>query len=101
MEFEMPKVPAGSGKHPVALVVVSANDLAASSAFYAKLFGWQVQPMSPELAGVVAPGGPTAALRANVPAGFPDMVPYIGVPDVNAMLKQVVAAGGAIERAAW
>src|SRR5439155_26244787 len=31
-------------------------------------------------------GGPTAALRANVPAGLPGMVPYIGAPDVAAML---------------
>lgn len=99
MEFEMPKVPRGSGEHPVALVVVSAKDLAAAGAFYSKLFGWQVQPFSPELAGVLAPGGPTAALRANVPAGFPGMVPYIATPDVAAMLKRVVAAGGTIERA--
>lgn len=101
MGFEMPKVPAGSGDHPITLVVVSANDLAASSAFYAKLFGWQLQPISAELSGVVAPAGPTAALRSNVPAGFPGMVPYIGVPDVEAMLARLVAAGGTIERAPW
>ena len=52
MGFEMPKVPAGSGEHPIALVVVSAGSLAASSAFYSRLFGWQVQPMSAELAGI-------------------------------------------------
>ena len=40
MEFEMPKVPEGTGANPVALVVISANDLAASSAFYASVFGW-------------------------------------------------------------
>jgi uncharacterized protein len=101
MSFVLPQVPRGNGQHPIAMVVISANNLAASSAFYAKLFGWQVQPMSPELAGVITPGGPTAALRANVPAGFPGMVPYIGVSDVDAMMSQVVAAGGAIERAPW
>jgi hypothetical protein len=101
MDFEMPKVPAGNGAHPIALVVVSANDLAASSAFYSKVFGWQIHQMSPELAGVDAPAGPTVALRSNVPAGFPAMVPYIGVPDVDSMLAQVTAAGGAIERAPW
>lgn len=99
MSIELPQVPRGNGAHPFALIVISANNLAASSTFYSKLFGWQVQPMSPELAGVITPGGPTAALRANVPAGFPGMVPYIGVKDVDAMLSQVVAAGGAIERA--
>src|SRR5262245_16690643 len=101
MGFEMPQVPRGSGEHPIALVVVTANDLAASSTFYAKLFGWQVQPFSAELAGVVTPGGPPAALRCNVPSGFPGMVPYIGARDVDAMVSRVVAVGGTIERAAW
>src|SRR5207244_3477669 len=101
MGFEMPQVPLGSGEHPIALVVVTANNLAVSSAFYSKLFGWQVQPFSAELAGVIAPGGPAAALRSNVPAGFPGMVPYIGVRDLDPMLSRVVAAGGTIERAAW
>jgi hypothetical protein len=40
--------------------------------------------MSAELSGVVTPGGLTAALRSNIPVGFPGMVPYIGVPDVDA-----------------
>ncbi len=101
MGFEIPKVPPGGGKHPISLVVISANNLAASSAFYAKLFGWQPQPMSPELIGVVTPAGPTAALRSNVLAGFPGMVPYIGVANLDAMLKEAVAAGGTIERATW
>ena len=101
MEVELPKVPSGTGKHPIALVVVSANNLAASGTFYSKLFGWQIHPMSAELMGVVAPGGPTAALRSGIPAGFPGMVPYIAVPDVDAALSRVVAAGGTIEKATW
>lgn len=101
MSFELPQVPRGSGKHPIALVVVSANDLAASSKFYVKLFGWQVEPFSAELAGVIAPGGTPLALRANVPAGFPGMVPYIGTGDVETNLARVVATGGTIEKAAW
>jgi predicted enzyme related to lactoylglutathione lyase len=101
MGFEMPKVPGGSGEHPIALVVVAANKLAASSAFYSQLFAWQLQPFSAELAGVVAPAGPTGALRCNVPAGFPGMVPYIRVPDVDAMTTRLVASGGRIERAPW
>src|SRR3989442_723253 len=101
MDFEMPNVPGGSGEHPIALVVVTANNLAASGKFYSELFGWQLQPFSAELAGVVAPGGPTGALRSNAPAGFPGMVPYIRVPDVDEMLSRLVAAGGAIERAPW
>src|SRR5207244_9087149 len=90
----MPKVPRGSGEHPIALVVVSAKDLAAASEFYSQLFGWQVHPMSAELAGAGAPAGPTAALRSNVPPGSPRVVPSIAVPDVDAVLARGVAAGG-------
>ena len=99
--MDMSKLPAGSGKHPIALVVISANNLAASSAFYSKLFGWQLEAMSSELTGFLGAAGPTGALRANVPAGFPGMVPYLGVADVDVMLAKVVAAGGTIEKATW
>ena len=101
MSIETPAVPVGNGMHPIALVVISANNLAASSAFYAELFGWQLQRMSPELTGVGLPAGPMAALRSNVAAGFPGIVPYIGVPDVDAMLARLLAAGGTVERATW
>jgi predicted enzyme related to lactoylglutathione lyase len=101
MGVELPQVPPGSGQHPISLVVLTANNLSASAAFYSKLFGWQLQPMSPELTAFVAPGGPAGSLRSNVPAAFPGMVPYIGVSDVDAMLSRVVAAGAAIEKPAW
>jgi uncharacterized protein len=101
MSAEMPQVPRGNGKHHIALVVVSANDLAASCAFYSRLFGWRLQQMSPELAAGIPPKGPMLAFRSGFPAGAPGIVPYISVPDVNAMLARIVAAGGAIERAPW
>ena len=101
MSFTMPRIPAGSGEHPIALVVVSANDLDASGAFYSRLFGWQLQKMSAELTGVGLPAGPMAALRSNVPGGFPGMVPYIGVREVDSMLARVVTAGGTVERPPW
>lgn len=101
MSIAMPQIPAGTGEHPIALVVISANNAAASGEFYARLFGWQLQKMSPELTGVVAPAGPVAALRSGVPEGFPGLVPYLRVADVPAMLARVVAGGGAVEKAAW
>lgn len=101
MSPEMPAVSKGSGTHPVALVVLSASDLAVSSAFYSKLFGWQIQKLSAELSAVVVPAGPMAALRTKVPEGFPGLVPYIRVPDVQVMLDRVLAAGGTLERAPW
>jgi predicted enzyme related to lactoylglutathione lyase len=99
--MDMPQVPKGSGEHPIPLIVIAANDLAASSGFYAKLFGWQLSPISAEMAAGLAPAGPTISLRANVPQGFQGMIPYIGVRDVEATLARVVAGGAKIERAAW
>lgn len=99
--MEMPSPPPGSGQHPIVLVVITANELAASSAFYASVFGWQMQKMSDELVAVSTPAGPTAALRANLPADFPGMVPYLGVRDVDGMMGRVVDAGASVERASW
>lgn len=101
MSTEIPEIPAGSGKHPIPLVVLSANNLAASRTFYSQLFGWQMHPLSAELIAVIAPDGPALALRSNVPDGFPGIVPYIYVPDVDVALKQVVEAGAEVERAPW
>ncbi len=101
MSAETPAVPRGSGKHPIPLVVISASDLAASSSFYSRVFGWRAQSLSKELAVAMLPSGPAVALRANVPAGFPAAVPFIGVDDVDAALQRAVAAGGSIERAPW
>lgn len=99
--MELPQPPRGSGQHPITLVVISANQLAASSTFYSTVFGWQLMKMSAELTAAIAPGGPSIALRASVPDGFPGVVPYLGVSDVDAAMKRVTAAGATLERASW
>ena len=102
--MDMSNLPAGSGEHPIQMVVISANDMAASTKFYSTLFGWQMHALSPELTAALVttgPAGPSVTLRANVPEGFPSSVPFIGVPDVESTLAQVVAAGGTVERAPW
>ena len=96
-----PDVPTGSGRHPIPFVALSASDLAASTAFYGKLFGWRTHEVTPEITGAATPTGPNVSLRANTPVGFPGMVPFIGVADVSAMLDRIVAGGGTIERAPW
>jgi predicted enzyme related to lactoylglutathione lyase len=101
MSVEFPAVPAGSGKHAVAFVVLSANKLAESRAFYSGVLDWKLNPMSAELAIGTAPSGPSLTLRANIPEGTQTLVPFIGVPDVEAALARVVAAGGTVERAPW
>jgi predicted enzyme related to lactoylglutathione lyase len=95
------EIPKGNGKHPITLVAVSANQLAASTAFYSKLFGWQTQAVSKEVTAAIAKAGPAIVLRADTPAGFPGVVPFIAVPDVDQALQQVIDAGGRVERATW
>lgn len=101
MSNDITPVPAGSGRHPVVMIAISANGLAASAAFYSALFGWQTHAVTAEVTGAMVPAGPNVSLRANTPAGFPGVVPFIRVDDVEATLDQVVAAGGSIERAPW
>jgi predicted enzyme related to lactoylglutathione lyase len=101
MAGELPEIPAGSGAHPILMVVLSATDLTAAATFYSRLFGWQAHSMTPEVTAMVPPDGPTLTLRAGLPAGFQGMVPFIRVPDVKAALPRIVEAGGAIERAPW
>ena len=101
MTNSIPHVPAGSGKHPIFMVAVSANYLAASADFYRKLFGWQTMSVSHEVTACIAKSGPTISLRANTPAGFQGAVPYMRVDSIDEKLNDVVAAGGAIECAKW
>lgn len=96
-----PEVPSGSGKHPIVFVAISANDLAASSTFYEGILGWQTQAVTPEVNGAATPAGPNVSLSGNTPEGAQKVVPFIGVPNVVAMLDRVVAAGGTIDRAPW
>ncbi|NOT59686.1 MAG: hypothetical protein HOP19_05610 [Acidobacteria bacterium] len=99
--MDMSQVPQGTGQHPIPFIVISANEMAASTKFYAELFGWQMHAVTAELTGAATPAGPNVALRLDIPEGFPSMVPYLGVPNVDAALEQVVAAGATVERAAW
>lgn len=101
MSSAMPQVPAGNGQHPILMVALAANDFQASTAFYAQVFQWRMHPLTKEVTVGTAPAGPTISLRANTPAGFQGVVPYITVPDVEGALGQAVAAGGSVERAAW
>ncbi len=101
MAPNVPQVPAGDGAHPIALVVISSRDLAASCEFYTRVFGWPLTRLTGDLA--VCPGGtgPGIAVRAGIPEGFPSAVPFVTVTDVKAALAAAVASGGAEERAPW
>ena len=101
MASQAPQVPAGNGKHPITLVVISANRLEVSKQFYSRALDWPLTRLSEELVVGMLPAGPAISLRSNVPEDFPAAVPYINVPDVDAAMERVVAAGGSVERSAW
>jgi predicted enzyme related to lactoylglutathione lyase len=101
MGAQLPPVPAGDGQHPVIMVAIAANDLAASTAFYRTVFGWPLMSISPEIATAGLPAGPVVTLRASTPAGFQGVVPFVSMRDVNAAMEAAVSGGGAIERAPW
>jgi predicted enzyme related to lactoylglutathione lyase len=97
----MPAAPRGSGAHPIALVTISSGALAASREFYAGQFGWEVSPLSAEVAACRTPAGQAVALRAGDPAGFPACVPFVAVDDVDAALARASKGGAELERAKW
>jgi uncharacterized protein len=96
-----PLAPQGRGTHAIPLVAFAANQLSASAEFYATVFGWRTELVSATTIDAVAPAGPAISLRADTPAGFPGVVPFIAVPDVQAALTRVVAAGATAEHAPW
>ena len=95
------EITGGSGRHPITMIAISANDLAGSAGFYSRVFGWQTRKLDDNLVAAVAPGGPAVTLRAGTPQGFPGMVPFIAVPDVAKALDRIGPAGGSVERPPW
>jgi predicted enzyme related to lactoylglutathione lyase len=78
------------------------TDPEAATAFYAKLFGWQVEPMNMGMpynvlkVGDAAIGG-IMGMPPGAPVGMPPMwMPYVTVADVDALVKQVVSLGGKV-----
>jgi predicted enzyme related to lactoylglutathione lyase len=80
-------------------VDMGVHDLAASSRFYAELFGWDVQDLG-EQAGhysIASKGGKqVAALSPAQDPGPPRWTTYVNVDDVDAATKNAEAAGGTI-----
>ncbi|HEX3927892.1 MAG TPA: VOC family protein [Gemmatimonadales bacterium] len=99
----LPAIPHGTGKHPIGMVVINATDLARAVDFYRKVFKWELEGLSPQVAAGATPGmtGPTVALRVGMGAAHQGVVPFLGVPDVVGALDAAVAAGGSVEHAPW
>jgi predicted enzyme related to lactoylglutathione lyase len=83
---------------PVSYVEVHSPDLAASSGFFAAVFGWQPQPFAaPDY--LVAPHGDAPGVDTGLLAsrdGSPRAVPVIRVPDLDAALTAAEKHGGVV-----
>lgn len=84
--------------HSIPVVVLSARRLAASSEFYAQVFGWKVRRETDEIAVVLARAGPTIALRHYRVDDEPTVLPFIQVDDAEDALARVVAGGAKVSR---
>jgi hypothetical protein len=78
--------PAGSGA-PIVFFDIAGPDAARLKRFYAANFGWTI-----DAANSVATPGLEGTLRQDPP----EKIIYIGVPDIDAALKKILASGGAV-----
>lgn len=86
-------LPAGA---PVVFFDIAGPDSKALSAFYADIFGWNIQPDGRFTTSVLSPL--PATLRQEGPDHEPrfEKVIYLGVPDITATLAKITANGGSI-----
>ena len=77
---------------PLVYFDIAGPNTAKQSAFYSAVFGWKVGP-----GGVIGKAS-TGVLDGTLREDPPEKVLYLGVPDVTAALKAVVAAGGTVDQ---
>ncbi len=84
--------------YPIVHIEISAKDPATADKFYSEVFGWKIEvDQQFNYHQFEAQGGPSGAfvdVGELYKAG--DVVPYLGVADIDAMLKKVEKAGGKV-----
>jgi uncharacterized protein len=83
---------------PVSYVELNSPDLAASTAFFEAVFGWEPQPFA-DPGYLVAPHGDGPGVDAGLLAsrdGAPRTVPVIRVDSLDAVRPRLEAAGGTV-----
>lgn len=83
---------------PIVHIELAAKDPAASSKFYADVFGWKIE-VDPnfnyhQFAAEGGPGGGFNPVNENFKEG--EVIPYLGTDDIEAALKKVERAGGKV-----
>jgi hypothetical protein len=83
---------------PVSYVELNSPDLAASTAFFERVFGWEPQPFAdPDY--LVAPHGDAPGVDAGLLGsrdGAPRTVPVLRVASIDALRPRLEAAGGTV-----
>ncbi|HTW06764.1 MAG TPA: VOC family protein [Acidimicrobiales bacterium] len=80
-------------------VDIGVPDIAAASNFYAELFGWQLQDLGEESGHyniATKDGKQVAGISSAQEPGPPRWATYVNVEDVDAVTKEVEAAGGQV-----
>jgi predicted enzyme related to lactoylglutathione lyase len=86
----------GNGK--ICYIEMPATDVARSSEFYQKVFGWNVRKRGDGRTAFDDPVGEVSGswIAGRAPAGAPGLLVYIMVDDAAATVDAIVAAGGKI-----
>ncbi len=84
--------------YPIVHLEISAKDPAVADRFYSDVFGWKIEVDERfnyhQFEAQGGPGGAFVEVGEQTKAG--DVIPYLGVDDIDAMLKKVEAAGGKV-----
>jgi predicted enzyme related to lactoylglutathione lyase len=73
---------------PIVFFDIAGPDAAHLKSFYSGVFGWSIDGNN---------GIKTGALEGTLRQDPPEKIIYIGVPDIDAALVQVKAAGGTVD----
>jgi len=89
----------GSPTEGIKTVLHPVSDLAAAKAVYAALLGMQPQHDAPYYVGFEAAGQHIGLVPGGASQGMTAPVAYWHVPDIEAKLAEVTAAGGTVKEA--
>ena len=90
----------GSSTEGIKTVLHPVSDLGAAKAVYTALLGIPPQTDGPYYVGFEAEGQQIGLVPGGGPQGMTTPVPYWHVPDIEAKLAEVTAAGGTVREPA-
>ena len=89
----------GQVLQPLAWWEIPVTDVAAASEFFTAVLGWTYTPFGEDYLGINNGAAPVGGLYKSDDAGNADGIKiYIDVPDMEATLAKVEAAGGTVRK---